>query len=340
MSCLDELQGHSFVSTGDLTQDQFSALIDLAYQQKTGAVAVGQPLAGKQVILLFFNPSLRTRTSMMIGVQQLGGNPVLLEVGSGMWQLEHREGVVMDGNKAEHIKEAIPVLAGYADAIAMRCFPFLNSFEEDKADPMISAFVKYSPVPILNMESAMYHPMQAGADMLTIRERFGSLKKRKVVLSWAWHPKALPMAVPNSFALAASQCGMDLTIACPPEYALDADLMKRMEAEAGAAGGSVSMSHDLHDAADDADVIYAKSWGSLQYYGRPEEELRMREAYRHWMIDDSVMTRTNEGLFMHCLPVRRNVIVSDSVIDGPQSVVVQQAENRLHFQKALMSVTL
>jgi N-acetylornithine carbamoyltransferase len=340
MSCLDELKGHSFVSTGDLTQDQFTALIDLAYQQKTGAVAVGQPLAGKQVILLFFNPSLRTRTSMMIGVQQLGGNPVLLEVGSGMWQLEHREGVVMDGNKAEHIKEAIPVLAGYADAIAMRCFPFLNSFEEDKADPMISAFVKYSPVPILNMESAMYHPMQAGADMLTIRERFGSLKKRKVVLSWAWHPKALPMAVPNSFALAASQCGMDLTIACPPEYALDADLMTRMEAEANAAGGSVSMSHDLHAAADDADVIYAKSWGSLQYYGRPEEELKMREAYRHWMIDDSVMTRTNEGLFMHCLPVRRNVIVSDSVIDSPQSVVVQQAENRLHFQKALMSVTL
>lgn len=340
MSILHELKGQSYISTGDLSQEQFNALLELAIQHKSGAIDPGKPLTDKQVVLLFFNPSLRTRVSMMVAVQKLGGNPVLLEVGSGMWKLEHREGIVMDTDRAEHIKEAIPVLASYGDALAVRCFPFLESFEEDKADPMINAFVQYSPVPILNMESAMFHPFQAGADMLTIREKLGSLKKRKAVLSWAWHPKALPMAVPNSFALAASQCGLDLTIACPPEYALDPDLMERMGREAEASGGRVSMSHDLHEAAQDAEIIYAKSWGSLQYYGRQEEELKMREQYRHWMIDEDVMAKTQNGLFMHCLPVRRNVIVSDKVIDSPQSVVIAQAENRLHFQKSLMSVTL
>lgn len=340
MSDLEALKGRSFLSTGDLSQEQFAALIELAAQHKSGATPIGKPLTDKHVILVFFNPSLRTRTSMMVGVQQLGGDPVLLEVNAGMWKLEHREGVVMDEDKAEHIKEAIPVLASYGDALAVRCFPFFNSFEEDKADPMINAFKKYSPVPVVNMESAMYHPLQAGADMLTIREHFGSMRKRKVVLSWAWHPKPLPMAVPNSFALAASQCGMDLTLACPPEYTLDPDLMARLGQEAEAAGGSFSVSHDQKEAAKDAEVIYAKSWGSLQMYGRPEEELAMREAYRHWMVDEQVMAQTNDGVFMHCLPVRRNVIVSDAVIDSPQSLVIPQAANRLHFQKTLLAALL
>lgn len=340
MSVLDALRGQSYLSTGDLTQEQFAALLQLASDHKTGVVAPGQPLAGKQVILLFFNPSLRTKVSMMVGVQQLGGNPVLLEVGGGMWKLEHLEGVVMDGGKAEHIKEAIPVLASYADALAVRCFPFLEDYEEDKADPVMNAFHKYSPVPIMNMESAIHHPFQAGADMLTIKEQLGSLQGRKAVLSWAWHPKALPMAVPNSFALAASQCGLDLTIACPPEYALDPDLMARLEKEAATSGGKVSMSHDRLGAAKDAEVIYAKSWGSLKYYGRSDEELQMRAAYRDWMVDEAMMAETNNAIFMHCLPVRRNVVVSDAVIESPRSVVVAQAENRLHFQKTLMSVTL
>ena len=337
---LQALKGKSYLSTGDLTREELEALLDLAYEQKNGRVSYGDPLVGKNVILLFFNPSLRTRTSMVVGVNELGGNHVLLEIGKGVWKLEHLDGVVMDGDKAEHVKDAIPVLAGYADAIAVRCFASMNDYASDKTEPVLSAFEKYSPVPILNMESATQHPMQSGADMLTIREKFGAVAGRKVVLSWAYHPKALPMAVPNSFALASAQLGAHVTLACPPEFALDGEMMDDLSNLSSAAGGSFTMSHDLNAAAQDADVIYAKSWGSLQYYGRLDQEAEMRKQYRDWMISGDVMSRTNNGVFMHCLPVRRNVIVSDEVLDSPQSIVVSEAENRLHFQKSMMSVYL
>lgn len=339
-SVLQSLQGQSYLSTGDLSKAQFESLLELALAQKQGKIAYGQPLAGKSVILLFFNPSLRTRTSMVIGVSQLGGTHVLLEIGAGVWKLEHREGVVMDGDKAEHVKEAIPVLAAYADAIAVRCFPSMENYAEDKAEPMLRAFQKYSPVPILNMESATEHPMQSGADMMTILEKRGGVQGKKVVLSWAYHPKALPMAVPNSFALASAQLGAHLTLACPPEFALDPDMMTDLKHRAETGGGSFTVSHNLQDATQDADVIYAKSWGSLQYYGRLAEESTMRQAYKDWMISDRIMKQTNQGIFMHCLPVRRNVVVADEVLDGPHSVVVDEAENRLHFQKTMMSVYL
>lgn len=337
---LAELKGTSYLSTGDLSREQFEAMLDLAIAQKQGNASYGKPLDGKSVILLFFNPSLRTRTSMVVGVRQLGGDPVLLEIGKGVWNLEHREGIVMDGSNAEHIKEAIPVLASYADAIAVRCFPSMEDYENDKTEPVLSAFQQYSPVPILNMESATHHPMQGGADMLTIKEKLGSVAGRKVVLSWAYHPKALPMAVPNSFALASAQLGANLTLACPPEFVLDQSLMDDVKSRAEAAGGSFTVSHDLNEAATDAEVIYAKSWGSLQYYGRLDQEVEMRKAYKNWMISGDTMSRTNNGLFMHCLPVRRNVVVGDEVLDGPHSVVVDEAENRLHWQKTMMSVYL
>jgi N-acetylornithine carbamoyltransferase len=175
------------------------------------------------------------------------------------------------------------------------------------------------------------------ADLMTIRERFGAQKKT-VLLTWAWHPKALPMAVPNSFALASAQFGHDLKIAFPKGYDLDDDLMTEVESHAASQGGSITITNDVNEAFDGVDVVFAKSWGSRGYYGRLEDEVNYRSAFRkEWIVDEQKMDRTNDGLFMHCLPVRRNVIVTDQVIDSPNSVVIDEAENRLHVQKAILS---
>lgn len=183
----------------------------------------------------------------------------------------------------------------------------------------------------------MHHPCQAMADMMTIREKFGK-EKKKVLLTWAFHPKPLPMAVPNSFALASAQFGHDLRIAHPKGYELDSELMAEIENQTKENGGSLEITNDVNSAFDDVEVVYAKSWGSFRHYGNEEADISEREVYRgKWIVDDAKMSRTNNAIFMHCLPVRRNVIVTDSVIDSPNSVVVEQAENRLHVQKAIMS---
>ena len=323
-----------FLKTSDWPAEQLQALIDSAVRFKTGK-DLNQPLAGRSVALVFFNPSLRTRASMQVGIYELGGNAVVLEPGGTSWTLEHREGVVMDSDKTEHVAEFVRVLGRYCVAIGVRTFAALRNWEEERSDPILNAFAKYSEVPIINLESAMHHPCQALADMMTIREKLG-LGRKKVLLTWAWHPKPLPMAVPNSFALAAAQMGHDLTIAHPPGYEFDDELMKEIRQAAGA-GGSITIEHDVDKAFDGAEVVYAKSWGSKEFYGAPDKDIAEREQYRaKWIVDEGKMARTNKGIFMHCLPVRRNVIVTDGVIDSPASVVIDEAENRLHVQKGIM----
>jgi N-acetylornithine carbamoyltransferase len=183
----------------------------------------------------------------------------------------------------------------------------------------------------------MHHPCQALADMLTIREKFGKQKK-KVLLTWAWHPKPLPMAVPNSFALATAQMGHDLRIAFPKAYGLDDELMREIESQAKENGGSVEVSNDVDSSFENVEVVYAKSWGSKNFYGAPENDIEFRADLRSdWIVDESKMQKTSNAIFMHCLPVRRNVIVTDAVIDSANSVVIDEAENRLHVQKAIMA---
>jgi N-acetylornithine carbamoyltransferase len=326
----------NFLTTSDLNRDQLNQLIDVALRFKRGEDQ-SKPLAGKSIALVFFNPSLRTRASMQVGIHELGGHAVILEPGGTSWTLEHREGAVMDGDKTEHVAEFVRVLGRYCEAIGVRSFAALKNWDEERADPILNAFAKYSPVPIINLESAMHHPCQALADMMTIREKLGNERKR-VVLTWAWHPKALPMAVPNSFALAAAQMGHDLVIAYPTGYELDEDLMQTITQRAAASGGGVQVTKNIDAAFDGADVIYAKSWGAKQFYGSPEEDIAARAQYREqWIVDEQKMARTNRGIFMHCLPVRRNVIVTDEVIDSPASVVIDEAENRLHIQKAILT---
>ena len=324
-----------FLKTSDWTTDELSGLIASAVHFKKGEHR-SKPLAGRSVALVFFNPSLRTRASMQVGIYELGGNPVVLEPGGTSWTLEHRDGVVMDGDKTEHLAEFVRVLGRYCVAIGVRTFAALKDWQAERIDPILNAFAKYSEVPIINLESAMHHPCQAMADMMTIREKLGEGPK-KVLLTWAWHPKTLPMAVPNSFALAAAQMGHELVIAHPKGYELDDELIEDTRRHAEGAGGRISISHDIENAFEGVQAVYAKSWGSRNFYGASEKDLAERAQYRSkWIVDEEKMARTNSGMFMHCLPVRRNVIVTDAVIDSPSSVVIDEAENRLHVQKAIM----
>ncbi len=329
----------NFLTTQDFDRATLDQLIKSALSFKKGEDQ-SKPLQGASIALVFFNPSLRTRASMQVGIYELGGNAVVLEPGGTSWTLEHREGAVMDGDKTEHIAEFVRVLERYCVAIGVRTFAALKDWKDERTDPVLRSFARYANVPIINLESAMHHPCQAMADMMTIREKLGSERKR-VVLTWAWHPKPLPMAVPNSFALAAAQMGHDVVIAHPDGYQLDDQLIKEASELAKAAGGDLKVVHDIDSAFEGADVIYAKSWGSKQFYGNSEQDIVNRWQYRSkWIVDDQKMNRTNDAIFMHCLPVRRNVIVTDSVIDSTASVVIDEAENRLHVQKAIMSLVL
>jgi N-acetylornithine carbamoyltransferase len=325
----------NFLTTADWTREELEGLLDAAARFKRGE-DTSKPLAGRSVALVFFNPSLRTRASMQVGVYELGGNAVILEPGGTSWTLEHRDAVVMDGDKTEHVKEFVRVVGRYTAAIGVRTFAALKDWKEERQDPVLAAFAKYAEVPVVNLESAMHHPCQAMADMLTVRERLGAGRK-KVLMTWAWHPKPLPMAVPNSFALAAAQMGHDLTIAHPPGYELDEDLVREINSRAFDAGATVSVTHDVEEAFDGAQVVYAKSWGSKEFYGSPQDDIEERAPYRgEWIVDAAKMARTDGAVFMHCLPVRRNCIVTDEVIDSPASVVIDEAENRLHVQKAIL----
>src|SRR4051812_48950993 len=274
----------NLLSTTDLSREQIEALLKSALRFKSGD-DVSKPLAGKSVALVFFNPSLRTRASMQVGIYELGGNAVILEPGSTSWTLEHREGVVMDGDKTEHLKEFVGVLERYVSAIGVRTFAALKDWQTEREDPILSAFARYASVPVINLESAMHHPCQAMADMMTIREKVGP-ERKKVLLTWAWHPKPLPMAVPNSFALAAAQFGHELRIAHPSGYELDDELMAAIESQAGANGGSVEVTHNVYEAFDDVDVVYAKSWGSKTFYGAAGTETAFRADMRNsWIVD-------------------------------------------------------
>ena len=326
----------NFLKTSDFSRDELERFIASAMTLKFGK-SNNKPLDGKSIALVFFNPSLRTRASMQVGIYELGGNAVILEPGSTSWTLEHREGVVMDGNKTEHLAEFVHVLERYVSAIGVRTFAELEDWATERADPILNAFKKYATVPVINLESAMHHPCQSMADMMTIRETLGPAKKR-VLLTWAWHPKPLPMAVPNSFALAAAQFGHDLRIAHPKGYELDEELIAEIEQQATENGGSVEVTNAVDTAFSDVEVVYAKSWGSKRFYGDTNGDLRERAGYRDgWIVNEAKMAKSNDAIFMHCLPVRRNVIVTDGVLDSPRSVVIDEAENRLHIQKAIMS---
>ncbi len=297
--------------------------------------APGDIFKNKLLAMVFFNPSLRTRASFEAAMLRHGGNAIVLEVGNGTWKLEDRDGVVMDGDRAEHVKEAVPVLARYADALAVRSFSAGISDQDDELDPIIHAFRKQSPVPVLSMESAREHPHQGLADLLTVQEAFGTTKL-PLTLTWAPHIKPLPKAVPNSFLLTAAACGAEIRVAHPEGYELTPEVRAEAEAFAKASGGSISYTNNQEEALEGSRAVYAKAWGpATQAAAAPMAELKS------WMpTAQSMGTAAEDALFLHCLPVRRNLEVHDSVLDGPWSRVIDEAENRFHVQRAVLDLLL
>lgn len=319
----------------DLDRDRVIRLLDRADELR-GARTLSF-LRGKAVILLFLSPSLRTRVSMELAARQLGADVVTLQSDGGIYGFEFADGAVMRGDAAEHVKEAARVLSRYGDLLGLRAFPKRKNWEEDAQDPVLRAWMRHSDVPVLNLESSLYHPCQALADLLTIRRAAG-MKPGKILLTWADHPKALPVAVPDSFALAVTQMGWDLTIARPDGYDLPDFVLARCRAHAERAGSRFEITEDRAAAFHGARFVYAKSWGRLDRYGQDAKEMEERKerGLALWCVDRDAMAHTEDAHFMHCLPVRRNVVVTDEVIDGPRSLVAPQAENRLHAQKALV----
>lgn len=294
---------------------------------------------GRNLALLFFNPSLRTRTSMELAGIQLGAHVTTIDVGQGTWGFEWEDGHIMDGEAAEHIREAVGVLSGYYDGLGVRVFASGTDYEADRSDRLLARFAEAATVPVINLESAFYHPCQAMGDAATLSVQFdGDVAGKKFVLAWAYHPKSLPMAVPNSALLSAARLGMHVVVARPEGYALDGHVMDLARRYAGATGGSVEESADLNHAVEDAQVIYAKAWGGSLSYTDPERETVLRASLRDWRINTSHFQQTSRPVFMHCLPVRRNVVVDDAVLDGPNAIHLLQAQFRLHAQKAILEL--
>ena len=269
----------------------------------------------KTLLMIFFNNSLRTRLSTQKAAINLGMNVIVLDVNQGAWKLETERGVIMDGDKSEHLLEAIPVMAQYCDVIGVRTFARFESRDADYYEEILNQFIRYSGKPVFSMESATVHPLQAFADLITIEE-YRRSDRPKVVLTWAPHPKALPQAVPNSFAQWMMSADVDFVITHPKGYELDPQFVEGARVE-----------YDQLKAFEGADFIYAKNW-SCPGVTRREDYGKVLSKDMSWTVDDAHMAVTNNAFFMHCLPVRRNMIVSDSVIEAPTSLVIPEAANR------------
>ena len=322
-----------FTGLHDLGPEGLERILDLCLQWKRNGRQPGRHLQQKLLGMVFFNPSLRTRTSFEAAMLRGGGHAIVLEVGAGVWKLEDRDGVVMDGDRAEHLKEAVPVLSRYVDALAVRSFAAGGDDDADAADALMTAFRDLSTVPVLSMEGAREHPCQGLADLLTVREAFGRTQGVEVTLSWAPHIKPLPKAVPHSFLLSAAAAGCKVRVAHPPGFDLHPGVVAQAQAYAQATGGSLDFTHDQDAALRDSQVLCAKAWGPATSAGLDTSALR-QEA---WMPDTRHLDLLDpEGIFLHCLPVRRNLEVADAVLDSPRSRVVPEAENRFHVQRALL----
>ena len=301
--------------------------------------AVPQPraLEGKVLGLLFLNPSLRTLASFQAGMSRLGGSTFVISPGQGTWKLEMRTGVVMDGDAAEHIREAIPVLSQYVDALGVRVFAEGRDLEEDLSEPFFSTVQELCPVPLVNMESAIDHPCQALADWKTLDDLDVPRAGGKFVLSWANHPRALPLAVPSAAVRMAAMRGMDVTVLRPEGFGLPEPILDRARAAAAKSGGSVRETDNREEALEGAQVLYAKSWGAPAWYGDAEAEREVRSSLGDWCVGEDWFAPADPSCrFLHCLPVRRNVVVRDEVLDGPRSAVIRQARNRMWAQMAVL----
>ncbi|PWE16389.1 N-acetylornithine carbamoyltransferase [Marinicauda salina] len=323
-----------FLSTEDWSRDELQALIDRARAYRDSPL--GDALKGKSIALVFFNPSLRTRTSFDLGAFQLGGHAIVLDAKGATWPVEIEPGAVMDGGPEEHVREAARVLSRYVDLIAIRCFPKFEDWKAEREDPLIRAYAEHATVPVINMETIV-HPCQELALMMALQDWLGEVRGKTFLLSWVPHPKPLNTAVANSAILIASKFGMNVRVLAPDEtYALDPRYMGAAERFCSEAGADFSFTTDIEAGYAGAHAVYAKSWGALPYYGRWDEEAAVRAKGEGFMVDEAKLARADDAVVSHCLPMRRNVKIADSVVDSDRFLGIEEAENRLHVQKAIM----
>ncbi len=324
----------------------FNDLLDFSPEQIDELVALAtrldqkpepRSLEGKVLSLLFLSPSLRTLASFQAAMVRLGGGSFVISPDMSIHGLETQSGIVMDGAAAEHIREAVPVIASYGDAIGIRAFAGRKDLQRDLAETGFNELTSLLDSPYINMESAMNHPCQSLADWKTMDDLNFGRNKTKFVLSWAWHPKALPLAVPTAALTMAAQRGMDVTVLRPEGFELPDPIMEKARRAAELTGGSVSETDQRGEAMEGAQVIYAKSWSSTRHYGDKLADDELRRDLTDWCVDDPWFDNAKDDCrFMHCLPVRRGVVVSDRVLDGPRSVVIHEARNRMLAQMAVL----
>ncbi|MGC4029070.1 MAG: N-acetylornithine carbamoyltransferase [Steroidobacteraceae bacterium] len=323
-----------FIDLADLEPAAVRDLIALA--QKLEREPEPQALAGKVLGLLFMNPSLRTLASFQAGMARLGGHSFVITPGQGTWQMETKLGAVMNGDRAEHIREGLPVLASYADAVGIRSFAEGKDLAADLAETGFRTMADLVDKPLVNMESAMNHPCQALADWKTMDE-LDVPTRGKFVLSWVNHPRALPLAVPAATLTMAAQRGMEVVVLRPEGFEIPQPLADKARHLARISGGSFTETTDRATALKGARVLYAKEWGSTRHYGDASGDAELRRHLADWKVDEPWFAAADPAChFMHCLPVRRNVAVTDAVLDGPRSVVLREAYNRMPAQMAVL----
>ncbi len=324
-----------FNDLADLSDDQVRELLALANQLQISPEP--SALQGKVLALLFMSPSLRTLASFQAAMVRLGGGSFVISPDMSIHGIETRPGIVMDGMAAEHIREAVPVIASYADAIGIRAFAERRSLTDDLDDREFNNMRQHCQIPLINMESAINHPCQSLADWKTMDDLKVPANGSKFVLSWAYHPRPLPLAVPAATVHMAAMRGMDVTVLRPQGFELPSSIMDKAQQAADQSGGSVTETDNRDEALEGAQIIYAKSWSSTQHYGNRVADEEQRRDLINWCVDESWFNTTRDDCrFMHCLPVRRGVVVSDEILDGPRSVVIQEAQNRMYAQMAVL----
>lgn len=322
-----------FLSTADLSRPELDDLLDLAARVK--GKRPGQVLAGKTLGMLFFQPSLRTRVSFEVAMVQLGGHCINLS-SNDLYELEPQEQAVMDGPAEEHVKDAARTLSRYVDALGIRAAARVGTWERDRQELLLRSYARYASVPVINLETNLEHPCQAIADMMTMREHLSSIRGRKLTLLWCNHPEPKSLGPTHSILQVAAMMGMQVTLAHPLGFEVDAEVLERSKSLAGRHGGSVQVSNDMASAVNGTEVLYARSWGCTKHWDDAEREAMVKRSLQGWRVDESLMATTDNALLMHPLPVRRNVAATDAVLDGPRSAIYDQAANRTHVQKALL----
>jgi len=325
----------TFNDLAELEREEIAELITLA--GRLDEKPEPRALEGKVLSLLFLSPSLRTLASFQAAMVRLGGGSFVISPDMSIHGLETRHGIVMDGSAAEHISEAVPVIASYGDAIGIRVFAERRNLEDDLAEKPYRELEALIDTPLINMESAVNHPCQSLADWKTMDDLGIPADGGKFVLSWAYHPKALPLAVPAATVHMAAARGMDVTVLRPEGFELPEPIMAKAKSAAQASGGSLRETDDRSEAMEGAHVIYAKSWSSTRHYGDRVEDEKLRREHVDWCVDEPWFENAAEDCrFMHCLPVRRGVVVADRILDGPRSVVIREARNRMLAQMAVL----